>query len=245
MTQYENTNQAILRFVVLPTIFLLVAALGGLRISGETGALEFVPPPLSALILAVMLLILFVRGGALKLSSWVSGHNHLLTNVAHVLTLITLFFASAQAFNSVLPEQGLLRWMLLFFFFWTLWQNQFANFDSRRLVRSLVALFGTAFVLKHLFLASLYGSEGGWLKRVAAIALEGITLGTLDGSSYAPATGYISFFALALYVIGLILLPAEPAEPEEMSASTKLVRTSHQDLLESNIDSIEVVNEEE
>ena len=79
--------------------------------------------------------------------------------------LLTLFFASAQAFNSVLPERGLLHWLFSFFFLWTLWNNQFSSFDARRLLRSLLVLFGTAFVLKQMLLASLYASDGGWLKR--------------------------------------------------------------------------------
>src|SRR3712207_8830861 len=41
--------------------------------------------------------------------------------------LLTLFFASAQAFNSVLPDGGLFRWMFAFFFLWTLWNNQFRS----------------------------------------------------------------------------------------------------------------------
>jgi hypothetical protein len=40
--------------------------------------------------------------------------------------------------------------MFSFFFLWTLWTNQFSSFDARRLLRSIVVLFGTAFMLKHL-----------------------------------------------------------------------------------------------
>jgi len=74
-------------------------------------------------------------------------------------------------------------------------------------LRSLVVLFGTAFVLKHLLLASLYSQERGWLQRVAAALLQGVSLGTLDTPAFAPASGYISFFTLALFVTGLLLLP--------------------------------------
>jgi hypothetical protein len=69
-----------------------------------------------------------------------------------------------------------------------------------------VVLFGTAFVLKHMLLASLYAPEGGWLKRVAGALVQGVSLGTLDAPSFAPATGYISFFTLALYITGLLLI---------------------------------------
>lgn len=214
----RERNHALVEYVLLPTVFLTVALLGGVRVGAEAGALVFVAPPLVTLILAVMLLALFVRGGAVVLGRWLSGENSVLTNVSHALTLAALFFASAQSFNSVLPERGLLRWLFSFFFLWTLWQNQFAPFDPRRLLRSLAALFGTAFVLKHLLLASLYEPDGGWLKRLAGLALEGVTLGTLDAPAFAPATGYISFFALALYVAGLALLPPSPGGDQGWSA---------------------------
>jgi hypothetical protein len=62
-------------------------------------------------------------------------------------------------------------------------------------------------------LASLYAPEGGWLRRVAGALVEGATQGSLgDQPTIAPATSYISFFALALYVVGLILLPQTPDE---------------------------------
>ena len=67
-------------------------------------------------------------------------------------------------------------------------------------------LFGTAFVLKHMLLASLYSPEGGWLKRMTGALVSGVTLGTLDGPTFAPATGYISFFTLALFIVGLMLV---------------------------------------
>jgi hypothetical protein len=207
-------NRALVRHVLLPTVFLTVALLGGVRVGAETGALLFVPPPLVTLLMATMLLSLFVRGGALRVGRWLSAERPALENVSHALVLASLFFASAQAFNSVLPDAGLLRWMLSFFLLWTLWQNQFSGFDARRLLRSLAALFGTAFVVKHVLLSSLYEPGGGWLKRLTGALLEGVTLGTLEGTAYAPATGYVSFFALALYVGGLLLLPPAPEEDE-------------------------------
>ena len=207
------TNRVLLRHVLLPTIFLTVALLGGVRVEAGGGALLFVPPPLVTLILAAMLLALFARGGAVRVGRWLSADNGAVENVSHALTLGALFFASAQAFNSVLPDAGLPRLVLAFFFLWTLWQNQFSAFDARRLLRSLAALFGTAFVVKHLLLASLTDPGGGWLRRLTAAALEGFALG---GPAYAASTGYVSFFALALYVGGLFLLPPAPSGETEV-----------------------------
>src|SRR6185503_1325376 len=190
----------------LPFLFLTVALLGGLRIGAESRTFIFIAPPLVTLLLATLSMLLFVRGGLLRFHEWVGSDLPPLTNVAHTWMFITIFFASAQAFNSVLPERGLFHWLFSFFFLWTLWNNLFSSFDPPRLLRSLAILFGTAFVLKHLLLSSLYSPEGGWLKRVAGTLLQGVSLGTLDAPNFAPATGYICFFTLTLYVAGLILL---------------------------------------
>src|SRR5215212_7404494 len=221
----RSRNHAILRFILLPMIFLTVALLGGLRIDIETHAFVFVPPPLITLILSVLLMSLFVRGHAVELREWVSGDQPLITNISHVLTLLTLYFASAQAFNSVLPERGMLFWLFSFFFLWTLWNNQFSSFDARRLLRSLAVLFGTAFFLKHMFLASLFAPGGGWAKRIAGFFIELGTLGTIDSETFAPATGYIAFFTLALYVLGLVLLTPRPEPEEDALALVRSYRT--------------------
>jgi len=127
--------------------------------------------------------------------------------------LASLFFASAQAFNSVLPDAGLFRWLFSFFFLWTLWQTQFAVPDARHTLRSLAALFGTAFALKHFLIAALYDPQTGWLRRVAAAVFEGVTEGTIgERQAFAPSTGYVSFFALALYILGLVMFPPAPDE---------------------------------
>ena len=202
----RSRNSSLLRFILLPLLFLTVALLGGLRISAEGHAFIFIAPPLVTLVLAVLLMLLFVRGRLVEFNQWISSERPPLTNISHGWMLLALFFASAQAFNSVLPERGLLHWLFSFFFLWTLWNNQFSSFDARRLLRSLTVLFGTAFVLKHMLLASLYSPDGGWLKKMAGVLLQGVSLGTLDAPAFAPATGYISFFTLSLYVAGLLLL---------------------------------------
>ena len=210
MNAYADRNRALLSFIVLPTLLLSVSLLGGLRIDGQTRQFVFIAPPLVTLLLAILLMSLFLRVGAIDLRHWLTIEQPMLTNVSHLLTLIALFFASAQAFNSVLPENGLLHWMFSFFFLWTLWTNQFSIFDPRRLLRSLVVLFGTAFVLKHLVIAGFYAPEGGWLRKLASTLLQGIAI---DVPAFAPATGYISFFALALYVGGLLLIRPVPEQP--------------------------------
>ena len=160
--------------------------------------------------MAILLGSLFVRAGAIDLHQWLALEQPMLTNLAHLLTLLALFFASAQAFNSVLPESGLLHWMFSFFFLWTLWTNQFSAFDARRLLRSLIVLFSTAFVLKHLLVSGLYAPAGGWFSKLAAVLLQGVAI---DVPAFAPVTGYVSFFALVLYVAGLLLIKPVPVQP--------------------------------
>lgn len=210
MKDYAERNRALLHFIVLPTILLTVGLLGGLRIDAQTRHFVFIAPPLVTLVLAILLGSLFVRAGAIDLHRWIAIEQPTLTNFSHLLTLMALFFASAQAFNSVLPESGLLHWMFSFFFLWTLWTNQFSAFDARRLLKSLIILFGTAFVLKHLLVSGLYAPEGGWFRRIASTLLQGIAI---DVPAFAPITGYISFFALALYVAGLLLMAPVPVQP--------------------------------
>ena len=218
----RSSNSSLVRFTVLPLLFLTVALLGGLRVSADH-AFIFVAPPLVTLVLAVLLMLLFVRGRLVEFNRWVRSDLPPLTNISHGWMLLTLFFASAQAFNSVLPERGLLHWLFSFFFLWTLWNNQFSSFDARRLLRSLTVLFGTAFVLKHILLASLYSGDGGWLSRVAGALLQGASLGTLDAPAFAPATGYISFFTLALYVAGLLLLTFASNDKLDEAAYTEQI----------------------
>jgi hypothetical protein len=220
-TKRRAANRALAVHVLLPTLFLTVALTGGVRVGAEGGAVTFEPPPLVSLVLAVMLLALFARGRLVEPGAWLSADNAALANVSHALTLSALFFASAQAFNSVLPDAGLPRLVLASFFLWTLWQNQFSTFDARRLLRSLAALFGTAFFIKHLLLASINDPGGGWLRRLTAAALEGVALG---GPAYAPSTGYVSFFTLALYVLGLFLLPPSPSVEDDGGAGLEPAR---------------------
>ena len=221
MNAYADRNRALLNFIVLPTLLLSVGLLGGLRIDGQTRQFVFIAPPLVTLLLAILLMSLFLRVGAIDLRQWLTIEQPMLTNVSHLLTLIALFFASAQAFNSVLPENGLLHWMFSFFFLWTLWSNQFSIFDARRLLRSLVVLFASAFVLKHLVVAGLYAPEGGWLRKLTSTLLQGIAI---DVPAFAPATGYISFFALALYVGALLLITPTMVRPPASTVNKLAVR---------------------
>jgi hypothetical protein len=237
-------RRAVVRFVLLPIALLAVVLLGGLRLRAPDGAFLFLPPPLVTLCLAGLALALFLRAGLVRGSAWVSAELPLPVSVANALTLLALFAATAQAINSVLPEQGLLRWVFVLCFFWTLWQDQFSPWAVARLLKSLAVLFGTAFVLKHVVLGALYGGPSpGLSRRILNVLLEGVTLGALDAPSFAPATGYVSFVTVALYVGALALVRPDPeaVEPAHRLLDTyRALAPSEQRLIRAALDGDEV-----
>lgn len=199
-------NQKI--YLLLPFLFLTVALFGGLRIGATDGAFLFIKPPLVALIYAAILLVLFFRAHLIRLEGWFSEDFSSLKNVANGAVLITLFFASVQMFNSLLPEQGLPFWTVAFCFIWVLVMNLFAEFDTKKLIRSLGAMFGLAFVVKYLILANLTAPVSeGFLQGILQNPTKEVLTYILDLPRFSAATGYIQFFALVFYLISLFLFP--------------------------------------
>lgn len=195
-------------YLLVPAIFLCAALLGGLRFGAADNAFLFLKPPLVCLVFAAVTMVLFFRSGVVAYDGWFSNEFATLKNTANAVVLLTLFAATVQLYNSLLPEQGLPFWVVGFCFFWTLWNNLFAEFDTKRLLRSLFALFGLAFVVKYLLLANLTAPEGGtWLRRVFENPGKEAFTWLLDLPRYGAATGYVQFFAIALYMIGLFLTP--------------------------------------
>ena len=215
-TEKPKNQKSVLQYIFLPLIFLTVALLGGLRLGAIDNAFLFIRPPLVALIFAAILLALFFRAKLVQLEGWFSEDFTTLKNASNGAVLITLFFASVQIFNSLLPEQGLPFWILAFCFFWTLWNNLFADFDTKKLIRSLGAMFGLAFVVKYLILINLTAptSESFWQGIFQNPTKEAFTW-LLDLPRFAAGTGYIQFFAVIFYLIGLFLLP--PASSKDLN----------------------------
>ncbi len=222
----EKKNQNILRYLVLPLIFLTVSLLGGLRLSAENNAFIFLKPALICLIFATILLILLFRAELIRLSDYFAEEFSTQTNIANGAILLTLFAASAQIFNALLPEKGLMFWIIGFFFFWTLWNNLFVDFKAKRLLQSLGSLFGLAFVVKYLVLANLTASgESTWTQKILEGLMKEASFGLLDLPKFSSATGYIQFFTLTFYVVGLILLSPvsiikSNGEPSKISSET-------------------------
>ena len=210
------SNQLVfVRYLALPFLFLTVGLLGGLRLSGIDSSFIFLKPPLLCLIFAAIMLVMFFRARLISLEGWFSESLSLLKNIANGAVLLTLFAATTQLFNSLLPEKGLPFWIVAFCFFWTLWNNLFADFDTKKLLRSLGALFGLAFVVKYLVLANLAAPDGRtWFERLTENPGQEAMTWLLDLPRFSAGTGYIQFFAAALFLIGLFLLPSSTNDYE-------------------------------
>lgn len=209
--QIENPKSKIQNqklYLLLPFIFLTVALLGGLRLGAPANEFIFWRPALFCLIAAAILMVLFFRARLLLVEGWFSEDFPALKNVANGAVLATLFAASAQIFNSLLPEQGLPFWVFAFCFFWSLWNNLFADFDVRKLLRSLGALFGLAFVVKYLILMNLTApAADGWLQGILENPTKEAFTWLLNLPRFSAGTGYIQFFTVVFYLLGLFLLP--------------------------------------
>lgn len=153
-------------------------------------------------------MVLSFRAGLISVEGWFSEDFPTLKNIANGAVMVTLFAASAQIFNALLPEQGLPFWVFAFCFFWTLWNNLFADFDTKKLLRSLGALFGLAFVVKYLILANLAApSSESWLQGIFQNPTKEAFTWLFDLPRFSAGTGYIQFFTVIFYLLGLFLLP--------------------------------------
>ena len=75
--------------------------------------------------------------------------------------------------------------------------------DRISVLRSLAVVIGAAFILKFIVLAAISDPGQGTLTRMLQVLLEGVTLGTLTQETLHPATGYIAFATLVLFLLGV------------------------------------------
>lgn len=202
----------------LPLLLLTVALLGGLRIGDRV---ELIPPSLFSLVLAMLAAGALVRSGALRPDRLMHASRKPLANLNGLAILVALVAATAQAMALVTPEAGLPRISVSLFLFVLLLNTHAASPDRLRLLRSFMVIFGAAFVLKFVILASLSDPAQGRLGRALQILLEGVTLGTIAQPLFRPATGYVAFITLVLYLAALALLPNGAAERPDVTALVK------------------------
>jgi hypothetical protein len=203
-------------YVIVPLLFLTVALLGGVRFAPETSDLRFLPPQLVSLILGAFAMLLFVRGGLVLVSDYVGDRIGFVENASGAIRLTAVYFATVQVFNLVTPERGLLNFCFSLFYFLIFWNNLFVVFNPLRLTKSLAALLGASFALKYLVLADLFSPSESWAKYVLQKLMHTASLGTLEYDLFAPATGYLAFATLAVYLGGLYAIAPRVDRAEEL-----------------------------
>lgn len=212
--------------VVLPLLLLTVALFGGL----EPGAsMRWSPPSLFSLVLAVMIVGVLVRSGALAPERLMHASRTILENSNGIAVLIALLAASAQTVHMLTPRSGLPSLIVALVLFLLLINTLVSQPDRQRVLQSLAVVLGSAFVLKFVVLASLADPDGGRMRRVLIALFDAATLGTITQEPLPAAIGYIAFVLLLLYFIALAALPARSVRGTLSLPSDALVRPQKKD----------------
>ena len=191
----------------LPLALLTVAGAGGARIVAG-GAVHFEPPPLMALVLAAILLVLMARAGAIVPARLFAPTRRGLENATGAVVLLALLAATAQVFHLLTPSRGLLNVSVNILFI-ALLLNTFARqTDRAHLLWSLAVVFGSALVLKFVILAAMASPGSSLAVWLFSSALEGLTLGAIGAEPASPAMGYAAFIVVGLYLVTLWWLPS-------------------------------------
>ena len=200
--------------IVLPSILLTVAMIGGVRPSGE---LLVAPPAVFALVLAVLLLGVLVQSGAYDPWATLHAGRPPLARANGVVLLGALVLAAAQLFSLLTPQAGLPRLVLSGYFLVLMLNTLAAAPDRVRVLRSLGVTFGAAFLVKYVLLAALSDPAASRVGRALQLLLEGITLGSVSQDAQPEWAGYLSFAAVCLFLVAVWMLPrrAEMHDGEE------------------------------
>jgi hypothetical protein len=190
--------------VTLPLIFLTVTLGGSVRAGTP---LSFSPPSLFALLLAVMLVACLVQSRALAPDAIIAAHRTALANLNGLVVLLTLFVASAQVVTVVMPASGVPAVLMGILLFALLVQALAIGAGRERMLRGLLVSLAVAFALKFIALDALSGPATSRTGRVVQLLFEGVTLGSVSQTPLHPASGYIAFATVMLYLFGLLLLP--------------------------------------
>lgn len=203
------TRGVLLTSVVVPWLLLTVALLAGVRVT-DAGELRFLVPPLSSLIVMLLLMAVLVRSGIVHPAQLMDAQRDAIENLNGLVVLVALAAASAQVVSAVTPEAGLPLVLGVIFLF-ALFVNTLAARPGRpHALRALFVAFFAAFSVKFIVLDALYAPDRSLGGRLLTGLLEGVTLGTLDHVVWGASTGYITFIALVLYFTALALLPGCP-----------------------------------
>jgi len=210
--------------IVLPLLFLTVIMFGGFD-PGSTRPWT-VPSPFS-LVLAVMAVGVLVRSGALAPERLLDPSRSILANANGAVLLLVLFAASAQLFHMLTPRSGLPALIVALVLFLLLVNTFVAQPDRQRLLRSIAVVLASAFILKFIVLAALSDPEASRTRRALTALFDVATLGTVSQVPLHPATGYLAFGLVILYLFGVSALPGRrpPVPPARaVGAGTRLQR---------------------
>ena len=177
--------------MTMPIAWLfIVGLLGGLRI-GESEI--WLAPPLFTLVLAALMLGALNRHGTISLERLLSSSRSAV-DLYGLLVILAIVFASAQAFHVTIPTGSPRLLVYLLFFLSLLALNtRLIAADHARMLLTLVVIFGAAFTVTFVVLpSSPPGGFRSWMCRI------------LPGCQPRhPATGYLAFFTLFLYLLAL------------------------------------------
>jgi hypothetical protein len=204
---------AIREAIVLPLLFLTVTLLAGVQ---RTTGVALVPPTLFSLVLGTMLIAALVRAGALAPARLLRGSRSILANANGATVLATLFVASSQVLGMLTPRSGLPLFFVDVLLFVLLLNTLVTQPDRVRLLRSLAVTLGSALLLKFVVLASISGPSTSRMNRVMAALFDAATFGTIAQEPQSAGAGYLAFFAVGLFLIGVGSLPA--AQPSSQAS---------------------------
>jgi hypothetical protein len=210
-----DSQRAAREAIVLPLLFLTVAGAGGFRMTAA-GEMRFLPPSLFVLVLAGMLMGALVQSGLLRPGALVI-ERPFLDGASGAMLVLTLFLATAQILNGLLPEQGLLALLFNLFFAILLTNTMAAEPNGPRLLRSVAVTFAWALLMKYVLLAGLDAPDPSLTAKVARFLVRGATLGSLPIEAWSPVVGYVMFGAAGLYLLGLWLVGRTMAAGESIA----------------------------
>src|SRR5262249_22094946 len=202
--------------IVAPVLFLTVALTAGIRFQIGTNALQFIYPPLVSCIIGALAMVLLVRCGVVEVAGSHAENEGVLDSASRLVLAIAVYLATVQIFSTVTPERGLLSLFFNLFYLLILINDLFVVFNPRRLAGALAAILGVSFLLKYLLLADLFAPSSSWGKYIFQELVKAGSLGALDQEPFGPATGYLAFFSVALYVLGLYLIAPRVTRTEAL-----------------------------
>lgn len=189
---------------VLPALLITAALAAGVQ-PGARVSLD--APSLFSLVLAVLLVAVLIRGGALDPSRLLDGSRPVLANANGAVVLLSLLGSAAAVLSMITPRSGLPRFFVSVFLFVLLVNTLVARPARVPLLRSLAVILGSGLILKYVVLASLSAPSTSATGRVLVALFDAATFGAVAQEAQPAAAGYLALLAIALFLGASALLP--------------------------------------